>query len=91
MGQGVPTVPALPLARIHPRAWIMGVGPLQSLSYLAVELLQERDAALGTLLVVAHHPKLLGRETLEASRNLLHAQLLVALDGKAGGAQTLLA
>ena len=65
-------------------------GSLQAFPYLAIELLQERDAALGTLLVVAHHPKLLSREAFEASRNLLHAQFLVVLDGKAGGAQTLL-
>ena len=38
---------------------------LQAAPYLAIELLQERVAALGTLLVVAHFPKLLRREAAE--------------------------
>ena len=39
---------------------------LQAAPYLAVELLKERVAALGTLLVVAHHPNLVYREGAQA-------------------------
>src|SRR5918995_6441211 len=63
---------------------------LQAAPYLAIELFQERVAALGTLLVVTHHPQILVREVAEAPGNLLHAQLFVALDGKVHGAQTFL-
>jgi hypothetical protein len=54
---GAPPEPLFPAAarRRHPAV----ARSLQASPYLAIELLQERVATLGALLVVAHRPKLL--------------------------------
>src|SRR5215212_987204 len=63
---------------------------LRAAPYLAVELLQDRVAVLVALLVIAHHPKLFCGEAAKTTGDLLHSQLVIALDGELGGAQPFL-
>ena len=53
--------------------------------YLAIKLLQNSVAVLVALLVVAHHPEFFGGEAAEAPGDLLHGQLVVALDREPSG------
>src|SRR3712207_128611 len=63
---------------------------LRTAPYLAIELLQDGAAVLVALLVVAHHPELLDGEAAKTPGDLLHGQLVVALDGELGRPQPFL-
>ena len=40
--------------------------------------------------MLTHHPQILNREATNAPRNLLHSEVIVALDGEPSGLQALL-
>ena len=62
--------PDQPLPKSHP--------------YPAVQLLEDRLSVLGALLVVTHHPQVVGGEATDAPGDLLHGKFVVALDGELG-------
>src|SRR5215213_2305380 len=66
------------LARLGSRS-LGGAAP-----YPAIQLLQDRLAVLGALLVIANLPELFGGKCIQACGDLFHVQIIVALYGELG-------
>src|SRR5215213_5352865 len=64
--------------------------PLRATPYLAIKLLEDRLSVLGALLVVTHHPQIVGGKATDAPGDLLHGKFVVALDGELGVLKALL-
>src|SRR5215207_9695164 len=55
-----------------------------------VQPLEDRLSVLGALLVVTHHPQIVGGKATDAPGDLLHGKVVVALDGELGVLNALL-
>src|SRR5829696_3040375 len=65
-------------------------GRLRAAPYPAIELLKDRLSVLVSLLVVAHYPELVCGEVAKTTGDLLHGQLVVALDREPGSSHPFL-
>src|SRR5215213_1100554 len=63
---------------------------LRAAPYPAIELLEDRLSGLVALLVIANPPEVFGGECIQTRGDLVHGQLVVALDGELGISQALL-
>src|SRR5215216_5360759 len=68
----------------------LGTRSLRATPYPAIQLLQDRLAVLGTLLVIANLPKLFGGKSIQTRGNLRNVELVVALYGELGVLKALL-
>src|SRR5215218_4702734 len=64
--------------------------PLRATPNPAVQLLEDRLSVLVALLVVTHHPQIVGGKATDAPGDLLHGKFVVALDGELGVLKALL-
>src|SRR5215212_2223023 len=68
----------------------LGTRSLRATPYPAIQLLQDRLAVLGTLLVIANLPKLFGGKSIQTRGNIRNVELVVALYGELGVLKALL-
>src|SRR5215203_252218 len=82
--------PFLPYCKVPCSRAVYTLRSLRAAPYPAIQLREDRLSVLGALLVIANLPELFGGECIQTRVDILHGQLVVALDGEPGVPETLL-